>query len=145
MKELKDFGTVLSMDIHNTVKRTMASTATLAEFKAKAKFGHYQPGWKELSDATLWEHSIYFGARGGSPTGTSDSPLLLTGELRDSVQSSSDDMSAEVGTDNPKMPVHELGDGSTPARPVFGPLIDEMEPFMQGLVDDAVLLEMGEK
>ena len=55
---------------------------------------------------------------------TGDSPLLETGELRDSIKWNSDKHEAYVGTDNPKGIWHEFGTGQVtpiiPPRPFLG-------------------------
>ena len=47
---------------------------------------------------------------------TGDSPLLETGELRDSIQANNDTTGAMVGSDNPKAQWHVLGTVTIPPR-----------------------------
>ncbi len=101
--------------LHNGLDRA----AQLIEKTAKAEIGTYQdeagpfPAWAPLSDATETEK-----AKSGYPV---DSPLLRTGEMRDSIKHETDGLEAIVGATDKKMEYHEFGTNTIPARPVIGP------------------------
>jgi phage gpG-like protein len=71
--------------------------------------GTYEYGWPPLKPATVARKS------------TGDSPLLETGELRDSIERDVQDHVAYVGTNNKKALWHEFGTSRIPPRPFFGP------------------------
>src|SRR5580700_12227932 len=63
--------------------------AQLVEFEAKRVIGTYEYGWPLLADSTVARKSA-------------DSPLLETGEMRDSIQHNSSPTEAHIGSDNDK-------------------------------------------
>ncbi|MBW9334594.1 hypothetical protein FEE59_13850 [Herbaspirillum sp. RU 5E] len=71
------------------------------------------PKWEELADSTEKEKQ-----RLGYPL---EAPLYRTGEMKKSIQASSDRNKAAVGSSDQKMVYHELGTLHIPPRPVFGP------------------------
>jgi|SRR6516225_2751838 phage gpG-like protein len=75
--------------------------ALIIQKEAKRVIGTYEYGWPQLQLAT----QIARENKGFAP----NDPLLMTGELRDSIQYSSDEHEARVGTNNPKGVWMELG------------------------------------
>lgn len=75
----------------------------MVQAEAKSAIGTYRYGWPPLEPATV--------ARKGA-----DTPLLETGELRESIHWTVDGHSAFVGTDDPKAPFHEHGTAHVPPR-----------------------------
>lgn len=101
--------------LHHGLKKV----AKLVEQTAKAEIGQYQdaigpfPAWAPLTDSTEAQKE-----RMGYPA---DSPLLATGEMRDSIEHEVHGLEAEIGSNNDKMVWQELGTDRIPARPVLGP------------------------
>jgi len=91
-----------------SIDASLAQSAAHLGDTAKDMLGEYQPGWPALQPETIARKA------------TGDSPLLETGELRDSIKWNSDAHEAYVGTDNPKGVYHELGTVTIPARPFLG-------------------------
>jgi HK97 gp10 family phage protein len=81
---------------------------------AKDAIGTHKFGWEPLAEATLARKQA-------------DTPLLDSGELRDSIECNSDERVAYVGSDNPKAEWHEFGTPKIPARPFLGGAIIECE------------------
>lgn len=79
--------------------------ALVVQTEAKRVIGTYDYGWPRLQPETI--------ARKGG-----DTPLLETGEMRDSIEISvsADGHTASVGSNNPKAVWHELGTVHIPAR-----------------------------
>lgn len=87
------------------VKDGLEKAAAMLEEKAKAAIGSHEYGWPALTPETIARKA------------NGDTPLLETGELRDSIGHvivSSEE--AEVGSDSPKAEWHELGTPSIPPR-----------------------------
>jgi phage gpG-like protein len=83
----------------------LEQAAMLIEAEAKRVIGTYEYGWPRLKPATVARKA-------------GDTPLLETGEMRDSIEHSvaDDGMEAQVGSNNPKAVWHELGTSRIPAR-----------------------------
>lgn len=94
---------------------------------AKGKIGNYQPGWPPLAETTLQGFGRFPGKiqLGYAPP---DNPLLRTGQMRDSIGSSVETPSVEVGARDHKAIFHELGTSRMPARPFIGPAMIERMP-----------------
>src|ERR1700682_5285481 len=78
----------------------------VVEIAAKAELGHYQPGWAPLAESTLADK-----AAKGFPV---PSPLLRTGEMRDSIKHevnpfSAFAMSVTVGSTDKRGLFQEMG------------------------------------
>lgn len=89
--------------MHGGLKRA----AVLVETEAKGAMGTYKYGWPALDPATV--------ARKRS----GDTPLVETGEMRDSITHEVNFLNARVYSDDPKMGYHELGTTKMPPRPVL--------------------------
>jgi len=128
-KTFKDFGEFsdfvkTKMDFTKSgqkemVREALTTTILFLQKKVKEKFGEYQRGWPELTDATKLDR-----VRKGYPE---NEPLLRDGTLRESVEVNVGDISASVGSNNPVMIYQEKGTVKTgwngargiPPRPVF--------------------------
>ena len=90
----------------------MEKAAKVLEEEAKSLIGVPQAGWPPLAQVTI--------DRKGSNT-----PLLDTGEMKDSIEHNSDRHDAYIGSNNPKLRWHEFGTNNVPwsttnpARPVL--------------------------
>ena len=105
------------IDVHGHHSLRVASELLVTE--VKAAHGEYRAGynWPALATETVARKR------------TGDSPLLETGELRDSYgYGFLDHLTAEVGTDNPKALWMELGTAHVPPRPALGTAARLKEP-----------------
>jgi hypothetical protein len=88
---------------------------TIAEHEARAAVGTYAFGWPPLKPDTIAQKA------------TGDSPLLETGEMRDSIASRAEPTAigaeGEVYSGSPKAVWHELGTDRIPPRPFLGPAL----------------------
>ncbi len=82
--------------------------AVIVETEAKRVIGTYDYGWPPLKPETIAKKT------------TGDSPLLETGEMRDSIEHVSDHEEAVVGSNNDKALWHELGTKKIPPRSFLG-------------------------
>lgn len=87
----------------------LAAAAELIAEEAKAWIGEEHPNWPPLAERTL-EIKTRLGFE-------VPNPLLRTGTLRDSIHVDVEGLEAEIGTDDPRAPAHELGDNTIPPRP----------------------------
>jgi hypothetical protein len=87
---------------------------------ARAMIGHPHPEWPPLAESTL--------ARKHGNT-----PLLETGEMRDSIKAAviAPELELVVGSTDPKSKFHELGTHKIPPRPFIGPSAIASIPFAE--------------
>lgn len=77
--------------------------AVIVEDEAKRVIGTYDYGWAPLAELTLKKKAA-------------DTPLLETGEMRDSIEHVSDHKEAQIGTNSQKAIWQELGTIKIPPR-----------------------------
>jgi phage gpG-like protein len=98
----------------------------LLEEEAKRVLGTYDYGWPPLQPETIARKT------------TGDSPLLETGELRDSIEHVLGHGEAWVGSNNEKALWHEFGTSRVPPRPFFQGAINakqtEIEEVFGGII-----------
>lgn len=82
--------------------------ARILQTEAKRVLGTYDYGWPALKPSTI----------AGKSTG--DSPLLETGDLRDSIERDVQTDKAYVGSNSNKALWHEFGTSRIPPRPFLG-------------------------
>ena len=99
----------ISVEMHHHQHDALERAAKIVQTEAKSYPGHYQPGWPPLKQETIDRKT------------TGDSPLLETGELRDSYEHKVDGHTdAYIGSNNDKALWHELGTSrGIPPRPVL--------------------------
>jgi phage gpG-like protein len=122
---------LLSMAAHLTMITTHIASAehcaldrasSLVLEEIRHEIGTYQgaagpfPGWAPLRPETIAKK------RNG------DTPLLETGEMRDSYERTIDGNNAYVGSNNMKALYHELGTSTIPPRSVIGMAAVHREP-----------------
>ena len=127
---LADLFSALPGAIDRALEKAAPRIGFLIEQRAQRKLGTYQPGWAPLSDWAL-------------ETNTAGTPLLITGELRDSIQGAVDahpgGYTVVVGSSAPQARIQELG-GDTgigtyiPPRPYLAPALVESEDDIQNAV-----------
>lgn len=103
---------------------------------AKDKFGVYQksvytfPAWAELAPRTLVDNS-------------ENTPLLRTGDTRDSIGFEVNGDDVVVGSSEPTMIYHELGTKTEPPRPVLGPAMYEARQMIRDTMGKATVLAIA--
>lgn len=90
------------------VRDALEKACVIIEEDAKSKPGTYQTGWAPLKPATIAQKT------------TGDSPLLETGEMRDSIEHTVQGKSGFVGSNNDKAVWQELGTSKIPPRSFLG-------------------------
>lgn len=85
----------------------LEKAAQMLEGHAKSLPGAPQAEWPPLAESTLRK-------KGGVNT-----PLLETGEMRDSIQHNADHKEAYIGSNDPKMTFSEYGTIHEPPRPIM--------------------------
>lgn len=81
----------------------LESAAEIVETEAKRVIGTYDYGWPPLAESTLARKSA-------------DTPLLETGEMRDSIEHTVHGNEAHIGSNDDKAVWHELGTATIPPR-----------------------------
>ena len=123
------FFTALSFTTDGVSKRAMTKAAKLVRDEAKRVLGTYDYGWPSLAASTI-EHKKH-----------GDTPLLETGDLRNSIKYSVSEHEFTVGSNSPKALWHELGTSRIPPRSFIGGAaqakIDEVHEIMgKGYLED---------
>ena len=99
----------MGADVELAKEAAVEKGCQMIEKEAKASLGHYHLGWPRLKPATIARKA------------TGDSPLLETGQLRDSighvVLHEEGEVVGYVGSDDDVAIYQELGTSRIPARP----------------------------
>lgn len=95
----------LRLEMDHANHSALEKAAQIVEKEAKRVLGTYDYDWAPLKPATIArkEHG--------------DTPLLETGEMRDSIEHVSDHREARIGSNNDKALWQELGTVKIPPRP----------------------------
>jgi HK97 gp10 family phage protein len=116
----------LAHDWPKAQEAALAVAAQIVAAKAKSYIGTYTLPWPPLAASTLERKSA-------------DTPLLETGELRDSIQwKVVSPVEAHVGSDNQKAVWQELGTSRIPPRPFLGPAVFQNEALIKKAVREVV-------
>jgi phage gpG-like protein len=93
------------VNIAHAERAGIEAAAQIVQTEAKRVIGTYDYGWPPLKEATIARKA------------NGDTPLLETGEMRDSIEYTViNDHEAEVGSNSDKAVWHELGTSKIPAR-----------------------------
>lgn len=137
------FLTEMTVGIDGVQRTVLERAAQIVEDEAKRVLGTYDYGWPPLAPSTVARKAA------------GDSPLLETGELRDSIAHNIDHpspaalggrwmgvgvhpMSAFVGSDNDKAVWHEFGTSRVPPRPFLSQALIREEARVVTLVGSAI-------
>jgi HK97 gp10 family phage protein len=136
LTEMADYFTALSFTTDEVSKRAMTKAAKLVRDEAKRVLGTYDYGWTPLAQATV-DHK----RRG-------DTPLLETGDLRNSIKYSVSEHEFTVGSNSPKALWHELGTSRVPPRSFIGGAaqakLNEIHEIMgKGYLEDVIAKKHG--
>ena len=118
--EFAAFTGALSAKVDSVKHDALEKAAVIVETEAKRVIGTYDYGWPPLAPSTLEKKA-------------SDTPLLETGKMRDSIGHSVDGDTARVGSDMDIALVHELGTSKMPPRSFLQGAIHHK---MTDIVDD---------
>ncbi|MCF7536152.1 HK97-gp10 family putative phage morphogenesis protein [Pseudomonas petrae] len=116
---------------------SLEKCAARVEKTAKAEIGTYQagigdfPAWAALASSTEAAKD-----KAGYPE---NSPLLATGEMRDSIQRKVYGDEAIIFSSDDKMVYHEFGTPKMPARPVMGPAVLRSKEYIERQLGQAVI------
>lgn len=125
----------------------LKAAAELVRDEAKAAIGEYHGAqgaatgsitfaWARLAPATVEEKTRL----GYAPP---DHPLLRTGEMRSSIEASSEGLSAAVGSDSKVALYQEVGTKHVPPRPFLALAAHENVEKIGALVAEAVMKAIG--
>jgi hypothetical protein len=104
----------------------VARACELVAAEAQRVIGTYDYGWPSLAASTLAKKSA-------------DTPLLETGEMRNSIEWTAHGLHGEVGSNNDKAVWHELGTSRIPPRPFLAGAAMALEPKIHDLFKRAVM------
>jgi phage gpG-like protein len=94
----------LKLEMDHANHTALEKAAVIVETEAKRVIGTYDYNWTPLAPSTI------------ASKATGDSPLLETGEMRDSIEHVSTDKDACIGSNNDKAVWQELGTVKIPPR-----------------------------
>jgi hypothetical protein len=118
-------------DLHLTQDACVEKACRMVEKEAKSAIGTYKFGWPPLQPETIAHKT------------TGDSPLLETGELKDSIEHVSGREGGEavgyVGTNDPVAKYHELGTRTIPPRSFLGEAAMRKEHKIHEMMGKAVI------
>jgi phage gpG-like protein len=97
-----------------TLHETVVVACRVVERKAKDLIGHPQDQWPPLADRTIADKQ-----RLGFTAKDDYSPLLRTGDLRDSISFEVEGLKGVVGSTDQVMVYHEFGTKNMPPRSVL--------------------------
>lgn len=104
---------VASIELKHHHHAMLEKAAQVLEKEAKQVIGTYDYGWPQLAESTIARKA------------NGNTPLLETGEMRDSIEHNSDEHEAYVGTNDKKAIWQEFGTSrGIPPRPFIGGAAD---------------------
>jgi hypothetical protein len=115
------------------IETTAAVIAEAAAAEAKYIIGHKQPDWDSLADPTKEQK----GRMGFS--GPEFSPLLRTGEMRDSIKWIATSMGGVIGSNDKVLYWHEVGTPKMPPRPVLGRALLSTIPLLEQMLGETAV------
>jgi phage gpG-like protein len=110
----------------------LEKAAVIVETEAKRVIGSYEYGWPPLAASTV--------ERKGA-----DTPLLETGELRDSIEHNVDGLVANIGSNNMKAVWHELGTSRVPPRSFLVQAAVHKEKEVVHLIERDLVLYLSQR
>lgn len=117
----------------------------LIERAAKAKLGHYQnangpfDAWDPLAESTKQHHTQVIANGDGASDAGEDTPLLLTGKLREDIASDVKGLEGVVGSTLDEGVYMELGTTKAPPRPFLGPALFDNEEAIKRILGAALV------
>jgi phage gpG-like protein len=111
----------------------LEKAAVIVETEAKRVIGTYDYSWTPLAPSTIARKA------------TGDSPLLETGELRESIEHNVDGLVANIGSNNMKAVWHELGTSRVPPRSFLVQAAVHKEKEVVHLIERDLVLYLSQK
>jgi HK97 gp10 family phage protein len=107
----------IERNMHEASRLIVRQACIMVATEAKRVIGTYDYGWAPLAESTLAKKAA-------------DTPLLETGEMRDSIEwsTSHDGMVGHVGSNNDKAVWQELGTSRIPPRPFLAGALHQKAP-----------------
>jgi hypothetical protein len=131
----------LSTGIKPTALQGLNEIGNYLEKKIKDRFGHYHSSWPKLKRASVIakykRRSLGGGKRVKVAVG-GDDPLILFGNLKDSIAKEMNDMEVTIFSDNPYAAVHEYGYKQVPARSYMRTTLADEEDNITDIMDRAI-------
>jgi HK97 gp10 family phage protein len=126
------FLATLPLEVEHANHSALEKAARVVEAEAKRVIGTYDYGWAPLAASTLKKKAA-------------DTPLLETGEMRDSIEHTSDHHEAHVGSNNDKAVWQELGTRKIPPRSFLaGALVHKTDEVVHVIGREVVGALIGE-
>lgn len=108
-------------------KEALEQACVVIKTEAKRVLGTHDYGWPPLKPETIARKA------------NGDTPLLETGELRDSIEHSADSQVGHIGSNNDKAVWHELGTSrGIPPRPFIAGAAQHKEKEVVALIGKVV-------
>jgi HK97 gp10 family phage protein len=124
---------VLALEVEHEKHKLLEKAAVIVEEEAKRVIGTYDYNWPPLAPSTLAKKSA-------------DTPLLETGEMRDSIEHKVSHDEAHIGSNNDKAVFQELGTAKIPPRSFLaGALQHKAEEIVKKIGQDIVKVIEGKK
>lgn len=151
MKTYKSFGAFARAmeraitELEPAYAAAMETGALLVATEARAEFGHYQredmgplEPWAELKDETKQQHIQAIVDGEAAEDAGPNTPLLVKGGLRDSIEHESGPREFVVGSESQIMVWQEQGTPTIPPRPVLATAMYRNAENVVNLVGQAV-------
>ncbi len=123
----------LLLEVAHEEHKLLEKAAKIVETEAKRVIGTYDYNWAPLAASTLERKAA-------------DTPLLETGEMRDSIEYAVDGKEAHIFSNNDKALWHELGTSKVPPRPFLsGALENKSEEIVKQIGQGIVRVIEGNK
>jgi HK97 gp10 family phage protein len=123
----------LALEVKHEEHKVLEKAAVVVETEAKRVIGTYDYGWTPLAESTLAKKSA-------------DTPLLETGEMRDSIEHTVHGNEAEIGSNNDKALWQEYGTSRIPPRSFLGGALTHKEAEIVKMIgQDIVKVIEGKK
>jgi phage gpG-like protein len=124
---------VLALEVKHEEHRLLEKAGGIVEEEAKRVIGTHEYGWPPLAASTLAQKAA-------------DTPLLETGEMRDSIQHMVVHNEAHIGSNNEKAVWQELGTVKIPPRSFLGGALEhKSEEIVKMIGQDIVKVIEGKK
>lgn len=123
--------THMASELEGDKREDLERVGKMVETEAKSAIGTYKYGWPPLAASTLAKKKA-------------DTPLLETGEMRNSISHAiSGPNSVDVGSNNQKAVWHELGTTKAPPRSFLVKAAQTKEPEVVGLMESRLVRRIG--
>ena len=124
----------LALEIEHEKHQALEKAAVIVETEAKRVLGTHDYGWVPLKPETIARKA------------NGDTPLLETGEMRESIEHIVKKDEAQIGSNNDKALWHELGTSRIPPRPFLsGALHHKADDIVKMIGQNIVKVIEGKK